>query len=57
MLMQLAKETIKAVPTPRFDVGEKTLAAQLLLQKVRSEEIHVKQTKKKKTYMTRGNKL
>jgi len=31
--IQLEMETIRAVPAPRFDVGEKTLAAQLLFTK------------------------
>jgi len=37
METQLEIETMKAVPTPRFDVGEKALAAQLLFQSILSE--------------------
>lgn len=35
--MALETETIKAVPTPRFDVGEKALAAQLLCKEIQKK--------------------
>ncbi len=53
--IQLEMETIRAVPAPRFDVGEKTLAAQLLFTE--DQEKLRDAMPQQNAYMTRGNKL
>ena len=54
---QLEMETMKAVPTPRFDVGENTLAAQLL-HMTKYQPMNVSQCETSRvTYMTSGNRL
>ena len=40
METQFEIETMKAVPTPRFDVGENTFAAQLLFTAMNSPVSH-----------------
>ena len=61
MLMQLLIDTINAVPTPRFDVGENVLEAQDLSSSVvRHRSISTTSTVRKKTFnthITNGNKL
>lgn len=45
-------ETMNAVPTPRFDVGENVFAAQLLRPNQR-----IRANTESETYMTSGNRL
>jgi hypothetical protein len=54
---QLERETMNAVPTPRFDVGAKALAAQLLWLQFSELPTLQRRGKREKTYMTSGNKL
>ena len=54
MEMQFAMDTMNAVPTPRFGVGEKQFAAQLLQ---RTCQCGLGAQRGHNTHMTSGNKL
>lgn len=47
---------MKAVPTPRLDVGENALVAQLL-REYYMVKLYATHSEGKTTHMTRGNKL
>lgn len=48
-------ETMKAVPTPRFEVGENALAAQLLI--IQQKWAEIQKSHKRASYITSGKRL